>query len=312
MQEAADSFRRALDAAPDEPELAVNLSEALYGEGQIEEALAALSRFDGRSPREILEGAGTLNSASHVDPRISNQIGNIFVKMGNLEKAAAEYERGLRAHPDDMDLLQNAASVYMELDMYGRADELLRRALDVSPDSEVYNLMGNLTVLTGELERAETLYRMGMEADPGNHLLRGNYADLLIRRKKYREADDLLSAGRVYAESPRGRRQKEEIADALEIRLECFSCGLTWKAPRDIEPQQELRIRGEPPAECPAGRCPQCGRVYCVGCGKRHLEGDRFVCAGCGVPLKLSDDYIRYIVSNYVSNLSREDGLRET
>jgi DNA-directed RNA polymerase subunit RPC12/RpoP len=79
-------------------------------------------------------------------------------------------------------------------------------------------------------------------------------------------------------------------------RLECSTCGREWWAPKDLPPQPGLTVRGEPPAEAPAGRCPSCGSLYCVGCASQHVRESRFFCPGCGQTLRLSDGALRWLL----------------
>ena len=107
----------------------------------------------------------------------------------------------------------------------------------------------------------------------------------------------------VLAEEPgneRAARLRERIRAGWETELRCAACDRSWWAPREVPPQPALRLRGEPPAECPAGRCTECGRVYCVGCASQSVVDGRLRCSACGGPLKLDDDHLRYLVGRYV------------
>ncbi len=73
--------------------------------------------------------------------------------------------------------------------------------------------------------------------------------------------------------------------------------GREWWAPKDLPPQPGLMVRGEPPADAPAGRCPVCKKVFCVGCASAHLRESRFYCPDCGEHLKLSDDSLRWLLA---------------
>jgi len=89
------------------------------------------------------------------------------------------------------------------------------------------------------------------------------------------------------------------IRDITEEHFECAECGRKWWVPRDIPEQSQVRLYGEPPGEMPAGICPSCGRVYCVACASGHMENQRFLCASCGGPLKLSKNGLKYLALQY-------------
>ena len=91
----------------------------------------------------------------------------------------------------------------------------------------------------------------------------------------------------------RGRRDFEE-----ELRCDC--CGNTWRVPAPLPAQPSLRIVGEPPDECPAGKCSVCGRILCIKCARGNLRNGRLHCDRFDGALKLSDDRLKYLVSRYV------------
>ena len=231
---------------------------------------------------------------------VMNQLGNMYSRTGNLEKAAAEYERCIAAEPENTTYIENAAAVYIELDKVSRAEELLRRGLTIEPSAGQYNLMGNVAVMLGEYSRAEKAYETALEREPENNGIRANFADLLYSMGNYKQAREVINADAEFAASQTGAALSEKITEALEIRYTCSSCGREWIAPRDVPEQGQLRLHGELPDESPAGECPQCGRLYCVACAKQHMDEGRFICKYCGVHLKLLDNRVKYIVSRYI------------
>jgi hypothetical protein len=57
-----------------------------------------------------------------------------------------------------------------------------------------------------------------------------------------------------------------------------------------------------PPDDLPAGSCPECGKTYCIGCAKEHLdESGRFLCSECGKSLKLIDEGLKKLVYDWAS-----------
>ncbi len=275
-------LRTAYEKDEAEADVCINLSHALWAGGNSEEALG------------LLEGFPEGNCA------VWNQLGNMYADMRAYDKAAAEYEKCIAEDPENLHYLENAASVYIEMDKVPQAEELLRRGLELEPTSQLYNLMGNVAVMLGEYTRAEEAYRAGLELDAENQILRCNYADMLYSLGNYTKAQTVLKADPDISEIQRGAALLQKIADALEIHFHCTLCGREWVVPRDVPEQGTVRFRGEPPDESPAGECPQCGVLYCVECAKEHLEEGRFVCEKCGAHLKLLDERIKYLVSRYI------------
>ena len=273
----------ARDAAPGEETICLNLSEALVRTGRGPEALAVI---DG-----CAKGAGESGGTA-------NQRGNILALMGDKQGAVREYEKAIRLDPVNAAYKENCAAACIELDMVHRAEELLAQVEPDHPTASVYNLLGQVAALKGERARAELSYSEGLRRDPGNPDITVNLALLLRERGRHADARDLLLS--LLSEHPghaRARSLLDRIRAEREERIVCAVCGREWWAPRDLPPQSPLRVRGEPPADAPAGRCPACRKVYCVGCASAHLREMRFYCPDDGEFLRLSDDSLKWLLA---------------
>jgi Flp pilus assembly protein TadD len=284
--EAVAAFRAALAAVPGDRDVSANLAEALVATGAREEA--------GR----VLEAA----LASHPeDPRLLNQRGTLAARAREFARAIADYEKALAADPTSIEVAKNLAAVCIETDMVLRAEELVGWLTEQHPSADVYNLNAHLALVQGERGRAELSLKAGLELEPGDPRLRVNLARLWLERGDVTRARDLVDA--VLAESPAdeaAQRLHERMRTAAEAELRCVGCGRTWWVPRQVPSQPTLRLHGEPPADCPAGRCTACGRLYCIGCAARTAVDGRMRCAECGGALKLDDDQLRFLVTRIV------------
>ena len=189
--------------------------------------------------------------------------------------------------------------------MVHRAEELLAQVEPDHPTASVYNLLGQVAALKGERARAELSYSEGLRLDPGNPDISVNLALLLRERGRHSEARDLLLS--VLSDHPghaRAGSLLERIRAEHEQRIVCAVCGREWWAPRDLPPQPPMRVRGEPPADAPAGRCPSCRKVYCVGCASAHLREMRFFCPDDGEFLNLSDDPLKWLLARALESAS--------
>ncbi len=285
-EEAEKSLNEARTRAPRELDICLNLSEAMARAGKTAEAL------------DLLDGQAR---AAGEDARIHNQKGNILSRAGDFGGAIASYEAAIKADPDNLMYKENCAAACLEADLVHRAEELLSQVEKLSPSPSVYNLLGNAAVLKGEYQRAELAYAAGLNLQPGNPDLETNLAQLQLERSRWPEARELLrgtlSRNPGYA---RAQALLERARTRFETRLTCAQCGREWWVPKDIGPQPALTVRGEPPVEAPAGKCPTCGRLYCVGCASAHVSEMRFHCAECGEALKLNDNSLRWLLSQYL------------
>jgi len=163
----------------------------------------------------------------------------------------------------------------------------------------VYNLIGNVAALRGERHRAELAWATGLSLDPGNPDIRANLAAQHLEHGSWQRSRELVDE--VLRDRPdhdHARRLAERIRAQHERSLACSGCGRTWWVPRELGPQPSLTIRGEPPGEAPAGRCVNCGRLYCVACASAHVVESRLTCAACGGQLRLSDDALRWLLAS--------------
>ena len=272
----------ATEADPDESDydIVINYSEALYQGERREEAVALLKTRNDQAP-------------------LCNQLGNLLSKEGNYSDAVAAYESGLRIAPTDIDIMMNCAAACVEADLVHRADEILSRLLEIEPTAQGYNLTGHVARIKGEYPRAEAAYREAMALDPKDQDIALNLVELQMARIMYMDARAIFTDHLHPDDGSRAEHVWEALRNATEIRLSCHGCEREWWAPVDVEPQPRLRIQGELPDETPAGKCPKCGDIYCIGCAKTTLRDSRFYCKECDVPLKLAGDHLKLVVKRY-------------
>lgn len=280
-EKAATYLEKACVNSENECEIYINYSEALFQSGDVEASLAVLKNIDNNS-------------------NALNQMANIETRRGNLQEAITLYERAMAIDSFNPAIKENCASAYIEIDMVNRAEEILAGLIDRNPSGRAYNLIGNIARIKGEPQRAESAYTEGIRAEPENHDLLLNLADLYIEKGDFGSAVDTLEKVPDGSEPERSARLRQRLRKSTHMQYICSGCGLEWWVPLDIGPQPQLKIQGEPPRESPAGKCPECGAVYCIRCAEKHLKEERFFCQKCNENLKLSDDHLKYLVSSYL------------
>jgi tetratricopeptide (TPR) repeat protein len=288
LETASAYLERAVQLLPGESAPIINLSELLSREGRTQAALEALSPFK--------------ESAS-----ARNQAGNILCSAGDLELALKEYNVAARLAPDEMDFILNRAACLLELGRYSDAETDARHALEATADgagntragtARALILMGQIAEVYGDYPRAEISFRAALDAEPEDERVWAALADIYLNSRRLAKAEqtvaDMENKGHA-----RARAYRERLTDLTYNRFSCAGCGREWLVPKDLPPQGLVRLSGELPDSSPAGKCPQCGKVYCVGCRKDHLENDRFTCPECAVPLKLSEDGLKYLAMKH-------------
>ncbi len=293
--EALPCFQKALACESGVAGIYRNCAECLMrlerGDDALQLLTTGIQQIEGLTDDGSKEGLASLH----------NQRGNCLVELGRCAEAIGDYEKALKLVPNSRDYMQNCAACCIELDMIMRAEELLNNLLEEQDSASLYNLTGNLAVVTGELERARLAYLEGLKLEEDNREIKLNLLSLYIETDKVEEAGQLLAEIEEWADPPeRCRHLLDRFQERFEEPLECSACGRQWRVPKKLPPQPSFTIRGEPPGEAPAGRCEQCNRLYCVACASEWVEDGRLMCPQCHSRLRLSDDSLKYLLLQYV------------
>lgn len=287
LSDAGSYLQKALDQAPVEIDILINFSEYLFRTEQREKAFSIIG--------EGLKATGD-------DPKLLNHRGNLFSRLKEYGEAAADYEIALKADPDNVEYMENCAACSIELDMIMRAEELLLKLLEKSPGASVYNRLGNLALIKRENKRAELAFKEALKLEPDNGEINLNLAALYLQQGRQKQAKELiLSILEKQPDSAGAVKLLSQIRKNYELKMECASCSREWWVPRELPPQRGLKLHGEPPGEAPAGKCPACGKIYCIACASDYLRDKRFVCADCGEFLKLSGNQLKYLIAKHIA-----------
>ncbi|WP_319558786.1 tetratricopeptide repeat protein [Marispirochaeta sp.] len=269
---------------------------AASGEEDIQANMAYLLSLEEGPDAGIayLDGLDAWAGESHV---LLNQRANLIVSRGDMDEAVQLYERVVRMDPANRDYRMNCAAACLKVDMISRAEELYQDILEVSEDPAAMTGIGNCAWMKSEFLRAETAYGEAIRIQPENPEAHENLVELLITRRKFPEAEEALNSAEVSLPEITERLQqlREKLYDAAYDAYRCVSCGRLWREPKSSDPVPPVRLHGEPPPHAPAGKCDNCGRVYCVACASERLGNSRFICE-CGGFLKLNDPPLRRIL----------------
>ncbi|MDR3160384.1 MAG: tetratricopeptide repeat protein [Spirochaetaceae bacterium] len=288
LTEAGAHLEKAAALLGDVPAIRVNRAELYYRQGFPDKALELLTV----DPEEDGEGMMT------------NYGGNLLFRAGRYEEAAEYYRKALAIAEDNAEYRCNLASALIEAGSYGEADAVLSRP--ERPTAEILELISFVAIKKGEYPRAEAACRAALDLE-GAHIpsllsLGWIYASA-GRWDELREILALLEDAAVAGEAAARRDElARRMEEALFRHIPCDSCGREWRVPRAPPPAAPLRIFAMPPDELPAGTCPGCGKTYCIGCGKQHLDEDgRFLCPHCGKTLKLTDEGLKGLLAGWAS-----------
>jgi tetratricopeptide (TPR) repeat protein len=266
---------------------------------------AVLLSLQGRLDRalKLLEA----EKADDPDGMLANCAGNLLVQAGRYEEADEQYRKALSCAPENSEYLSNRASCLIELGLYGEADEILARVHRISPSPAVLELISYVASKKGEYLRAETACRSALEMDPKRAATLFSLGWLLVTLGRHDEAREIL--GRLDSlelageEAARREEFRTRLDAILYTEIPCASCGRSWKVLKNPPVSQAIRLYATPPDDLPAGSCPGCGKAFCIGCAKNHLDpSGRFICPDCGKPLKLINEGLKKIVCDWAES----------
>jgi putative PEP-CTERM system TPR-repeat lipoprotein len=135
----------------DNGEMAVRVYEILAAAGQSEQAGRALEQWLARNPDDVAVLTATAT---------------LLVQSGRVDEAIARYEKALRSSPDNALALNNLSWLYQSKGD-ARAQEVAKRAYDLNPkDPDVLDTYGWILIESDQNERGIGLLRRAIELSP--------------------------------------------------------------------------------------------------------------------------------------------------
>ena len=133
--------------------------------GKIVPSSAKIRAYLGRvaqSERDWDQARSNYEAATLIYPRyvqtdasLNVNLGDVYFKLGNLEKAAESLERGIRLAPSSAEAHYNLGLVYARLGRYRESEPMVRKALVLRPEfPEAQNTLSRLLVEFGQYQDA--------------------------------------------------------------------------------------------------------------------------------------------------------------
>jgi tetratricopeptide (TPR) repeat protein len=246
-----------------------------------------------------------LNADKRDDPEglMANCAGNLLVRSGDLERADEYYRKALKIAPGNAEYISNRASCLIKLGYYGQAEDILAPAL---PSPEILELVSYAAPQKGDYSQAEAASLAALEMKPDNLSSLFSLGWIYCNTGRWNDLKKIISRlKRAKLSGDNADRRRELILrldEGLFRIINCASCNRTWKVKRAVEAIPSIKLHAMPPDDYPAGTCPGCGKTYCVGCAKKHLDkSSRFICPKCRINLKLSDEGLKKIIYDWAS-----------
>lgn len=259
LERSARLLRRAVEAAPEDPEPAAELGLSYLAAGYLgmaEDALRRALKADPDHPRALANLGALLQYRGHGAEAIHCQRRYLALEPGDLEircnlattlletgqgaDALAECDRALAMAPGHPLLLAARGAVLCGLDRYAEAATDLERALALNPgdDMALINL-GLARARLGDRPAAEAVLARAIQVNPDNARARADLVNLLAASGR---ADEAVRLGEEFLRRHPGERL---VLGALAYALR--DAGRTAEAAALLEDDRLVRVLDLPP-----------------------------------------------------------------
>ncbi len=211
-EQAAQYFRQAIQASPENADAWSGLGTALCRMGEVNEGLTAFEKACNLAPQtsETYLIIGTCHErrgkdgtddaiaayrkAVHLDRQNQsawNQLGTLYQRLGHYNEAASAFEQAIAAAPKFFPAYNNLGTVMLSQGRYAQAIGYYQKSIRLNPDLvglSIYHNLGIAFLYYGDLERAEAAFIMETTINPDDPDARLNLANIHTLNRRYNEA----------------------------------------------------------------------------------------------------------------------------
>jgi predicted O-linked N-acetylglucosamine transferase (SPINDLY family) len=207
-KDAAEAFTRYLDAVPGDTDARNNMGLVLQRVNRPQEAVEALQASLAVQPDNAMIHGNLGNALGNVgrlgeaefhfrravelapdDWRMQINLINLLWEIGKIEEASTLIDKVIAERPDDAQLLQQSATRFINARHYQRAEQLLKRAIELDPTlAEAHNSLGNIDALRFDYAASVEKYSRAIELKPDHLLAHLNLCMALLKLRRFDEA----------------------------------------------------------------------------------------------------------------------------
>jgi tetratricopeptide (TPR) repeat protein len=208
FNDAGKMIKRALEAAPMDPEIHVLHGRLLHSYGEMDNAANAYSHALQLNPQNpeayrelgvLLLDAGVLDQATEAlvvaiklnpkDAVAFYHLGLIKKKQGQEPEAIDAYAMAVALKPDYAEAHVNLAKIAIDRGKFELGERSCRKAIEVNPKlAQPYVNLGMVLRERKKLDEALEFARKGAELDPGNGAAQSNLGNIYMDLHRYKEA----------------------------------------------------------------------------------------------------------------------------
>ncbi|MBX9656651.1 tetratricopeptide repeat protein [bacterium] len=183
----------AVTEAPDDPRGYLTLGGLAANEGRLTDAFLEFNEALKRAENfDFHEDKGKEKFIA----RTSIGRATVYERRKDWKNALADFEAALAVDPKDGNVRQRMARCFVQLGDNDRAMKELQQAKADTPSvSPPETAMATFYANDNQHEKAEEMFRKGIEADPSNPIVYSSFAQWLYSRNRGREAKEVVMNG---------------------------------------------------------------------------------------------------------------------
>ncbi|MCL2319463.1 MAG: tetratricopeptide repeat protein, partial [Treponema sp.] len=212
LEDAADEYRAAMRSKPGWVAPMNNLGIVHFKQGRHDKALSTFNSvlnadpFNAETRNNIgvvladqgrtKEAIKNYRQAIEADPKYAKAVVNLeraLEASGNYADAVIELEKLVKLSPDNAEVRNRLAGLYLKMQRYPEALVQADAALEWDPESiQALRIQGASQRVMGNDAAAQASFEKILSLDPGNYSFLLDLADIHFHRKEYKEAEERL------------------------------------------------------------------------------------------------------------------------
>ncbi|MBN1457480.1 MAG: tetratricopeptide repeat protein [Sedimentisphaerales bacterium] len=173
-EEAQKYFSASLEIKPNYAETHYNLGEILMQQGKTDQAIVHFTMCISYKPKII---------------GVHNSLGLALMEKGEYQRAISVFREGISLKPEQNYLHSNLGKVLAELGQLEEAAKEFRIASQIKPEPEIYNNLGAICAIRGDLDESIHNYQQAILLDRENAEAHFGLSTDFLRQDKLIEAE---------------------------------------------------------------------------------------------------------------------------
>jgi tetratricopeptide (TPR) repeat protein len=222
-EKAQATLRRGLIVDPSDRDLRQAFEKLVSADGDAEKVLAAYKQLAEEYP-----------SAPDIQELYASQL----IAQQKFADARAQFEKIIALQPTNAKALLALGALDLQMDNPERAEQLFRRAVELSPEAGTYEAIGNAYLIARKYDEAGRFLEQALERNPKQLAIYIALSQTHREAGQMDKAIDVLRKGLDSAEQPRNRKvllsrlaelyeQRKEYKEALVHRRQAYEIDRT-------------------------------------------------------------------------------------